>query len=69
MESSREAARPVTTFPQSITRLHGAHFSPLTGKYVSTLSDDMLSIFDMEDCVSGDGEAKCELSLLDPSNI
>ena len=59
VQNNNQTAQPIVTFPQSNTRLNGAHFSPLTGNYVSTLSEDTLSIYDVEGCT----KAKCKFTV------
>jgi len=61
--NSHKAAEPIVTFPLSNTRLQSAHFSPITGKFVSTLSDNALSIFDIEGITDG-AEADCKFYLV-----
>lgn len=60
-DTRKGVAKPVTTFPKCSKGVHGAFFSPITGRYALTTSmDHMLRIWDLQDSVS---EAKCHTEI------
>lgn len=61
-ENKDDLAVPIISFPKSTKGIHGAFFSPITGKYalIQGASDDTIKLYDVH---KGTSEAECKLNL------
>ena len=61
-ENKDDLAVPVMGFPKAPKGIHGAFFSPITGKYVlTTCTDDTLKLYDVQ---KSNSEAECKSQIL-----